>query len=130
VRFGFIGLGNAGTTLTGALARHPGYRIVAAARRNVAALRQFRVDFDAQVFGSVEELCECPEVDAVYVATPNHLHAAHVLIAAEHGKHLIVEKPMALSLADADAIISAADRNGVPAGWPHVQLRPRGAQDS
>jgi phthalate 4,5-cis-dihydrodiol dehydrogenase len=52
-------------------------------------------------------------VDAIYIATPHELHAQHVITALEHDKHVIVEKPMALSLDEARQMYEAADRNGV-----------------
>jgi UDP-N-acetyl-2-amino-2-deoxyglucuronate dehydrogenase len=54
-----------------------------------------------------------PDLDAVYVATPTELHARHALEALRAGKHVIVEKPMALRLEDADAMIRACDEAGV-----------------
>ena len=60
-------------------------------------------------FCTLEELLACDEVDAVCVCTPNGLHAAIALQALRAGKHVVIEKPMALTLADADAIIEAAD---------------------
>ena len=49
----------------------------------------------------------------VYIATPHQFHAPHAILAAEHGKHIILEKPMALTLADCDAIIAAVERHKV-----------------
>ena len=49
-------------------------------------------------------------IDAVYVATPHQLHADHVELCARHGKHVLVEKPMALTLAECDRMIAAAER--------------------
>src|SRR5215216_6174305 len=53
------------------------------------------------------------DIDAVYISSRNHQHAPQAIAAAEAGKHIIVEKPMALTLADARSIVSAADRAGV-----------------
>ena len=53
------------------------------------------------------------DIDAVYISTRNDQHRADTLAAAEAGKHILVEKPMALSVSDAKAMIDAADRNGV-----------------
>jgi len=58
-------------------------------------------------------MCERAGIDAVYVATPNTLHAEHAIIAARSGKHIIVEKPMAMSLAECDAMNEAAEKYGV-----------------
>lgn len=64
-------------------------------------------------FEDAGELCAAPGVDAVYIATPHQYHRDHAIMAAEGRKHIILEKPMALSLEDCDAIISAVDRSGV-----------------
>ena len=57
-----------------------------------------------------------PEVDVVYISTPNYLHREHVLQAAEAGKHILCEKPMALTVADASAMVEACDKAGVKLG--------------
>ena len=61
----------------------------------------------------IEDLCSDPAVEVIYIATPHQFHAAHATLAAEHGKHVILEKPMALTLHDCDSIIAAAERNNV-----------------
>jgi len=61
-------------------------------------------------------------VDAVSIATPHHLHAEHVIAAAEAGTAVICEKPMATSMAEANAILSAVQRNGVPYSEVHNLL--------
>ena len=67
------------------------------------AVAKFREQYKAEGYTSVEELCASPNVDAVYIATPNSLHAEHAITAAKHKKHIIVEKPMAMTLAECDA---------------------------
>src|SRR5439155_17326520 len=77
------------------------------------ALERFAGEYEGETFTSVEALCASPSVDVVYVATPNFLHGEHAIMAAEHGKHIIVEKPMALSVGQCQAMIAAAERNSV-----------------
>lgn len=65
---------------------------------------------------SIDAVLANPAVDAVCIATPSGEHAAQAIAAAKAGKHVLVEKPMALSLADADAIIAACRENNVRLG--------------
>jgi phthalate 4,5-cis-dihydrodiol dehydrogenase len=113
LRFGVVGLGRAATATVPAITRHPDLAIVAAADTNPEALHAFQQHYPAQGYDSVEALCADPDVDAVYIATPTHLHTTHVLVAAEHGKHVIVEKPLAISLDDADRMLAAVERAGI-----------------
>src|SRR5687768_9976392 len=69
--------------------------------------------FEGRFFASVEALCRSPDIDVVYVATPHPLHAEHACLAARHGKHVLVEKPMALSLDECRRMIDAARQAGV-----------------
>jgi phthalate 4,5-cis-dihydrodiol dehydrogenase len=113
LRLGIIGLGFASTYTIPALATYPRVRITAGADVRPPALARFGQEFEAETFQQVAELCASPQVDAVYISTPNHLHAEHVLLAAEHGKHIIVEKPMAITMEQCQAMVAAAERNGV-----------------
>lgn len=60
-------------------------------------------------YDTMHQLADNPEIDVVYVVTPNSLHAAHTIAAAKAGKHVICEKPMATSVADCDAMIAACN---------------------
>ncbi|MEA2977898.1 MAG: phthalate 4,5-cis-dihydrodiol dehydrogenase [Alphaproteobacteria bacterium] len=113
LRLGIIGLGGATKQMLPSLISHEHVRVVAGADARPEARERFAAEFGALVFESAEQLCESPEVDAVYIATPHQWHKAHALLAAEGGKHIIVEKPMALTVEDCDAMIEAAARNKV-----------------
>jgi phthalate 4,5-cis-dihydrodiol dehydrogenase len=113
LRLGIAGLGRAFTLMLPTLTAHPRLRLVAAADPRAEARDRFARDFRARAYDSVEALCADPCVDAVYVATPHQHHAEHVIAAASRGKHVLVEKPMALSIDEASAMIEAADRAGV-----------------
>ncbi len=113
IGLGVVGLGMAGAVMVRGAAHHRGFRLVAAADPQAAPREAFRRDFDARTYDDVAALCQDPAVDAVYIATPHQFHAAHAGLAAAAGKHIILEKPMALTLADCDAIIAAAERAGV-----------------
>jgi predicted dehydrogenase len=65
-----------------------------------------------QAFGSYEAMLDSDEVDAVYIGLPNHLHAEWSIYALEHGKHVLCEKPFALTLAEMDAMIATSERTG------------------
>lgn len=110
---GMAGLGVASTQILPAVSRLPYLQITAAADLRPDALAKFRKKYDAEIFTSVEELCQSPDVDFVYIATPNQLHARHAITAAEHKKHVIIEKPMALSLEECEAMNNAAEKNSV-----------------
>jgi phthalate 4,5-cis-dihydrodiol dehydrogenase len=103
----------AGAVMARAAALHPGVRICAAAEPHAGPRAAFARDFNAAVYSNVAELCEDPAVEVVYIATPHQFHAEHAALAARHGKHIILEKPMALTLADCDAIIAAVEHHGV-----------------
>jgi phthalate 4,5-cis-dihydrodiol dehydrogenase len=110
---GVLGLGRAGAAMLPALRAHPHAAVVAAADLNPNARAQFTRDFEAPAYAGAEALCTDPSVEVVYVATPHQFHAEHCLLAAAHGKHVVVEKPLALSLTDCDSIITAVERAGV-----------------
>jgi phthalate 4,5-cis-dihydrodiol dehydrogenase len=103
----------AGAVMVHAAVRHPGFRIVAAAEPHAAPRAAFARDFNANAHEDVRGLCDDPAVDAVYIATPHQFHAEHASLAAAAGKHIVLEKPMALTLADCDAIIAAVEKAGV-----------------
>ena len=113
VRLGIAGLGRAFTLMLPTLARHPRVQLVAAADPRAEARARFAQDFAAATYDSVEALCADGNVDAVYVATPHHHHAEHVRLAAAAGKHVLVEKPMAITLGEAASMVDACAGAGV-----------------
>ena len=113
LRFGVIGIGNAGGGVLHTMRGESNIEVVAAADVRPQALEAFRRDFGGRAYESVEELCRDPDIDAVWIATPNHFHCPHTVLAAEHGKHVVVEKPMALTLDEASLMVETADKHGV-----------------
>lgn len=107
------GLGVAASLVLRELRRRPYLAATAAADVRTVALEKFARDYEGETYTSVEAMCESRNVDVVYVCTPNHLHAPNVICAAEHGKQVIVDKPMALTLDECEAMNRAAERNGV-----------------
>ena len=110
LRLGVIGLGMAGAMMVRAAARHDGVVLAAAADPHAGPRDAFARDFNARAYADASALVEDKAVEAVYVATPHQFHADHAIMAAARGKHVILEKPMALTLADCDRIIAAVER--------------------
>ena len=113
LRLGVAGLGRAFTVMLPTFLADRRVALVAAADPRTEASARFAGDFSARTYETVEELCADPAVEIVYVATPHQHHAVHALLAAQHGKHALVEKPMAIALDDCAAMIAAARRAGV-----------------
>ena len=112
LRIGAAGLGRAFSIMIPTF-RDPRVMLVAAADPRAEARRRFAKDFGGKAYDTVEELCADPGVEVVYVATPHQLHARHAILAARNGKHVLVEKPMALTLDDCTAMVAAARSAGV-----------------
>jgi phthalate 4,5-cis-dihydrodiol dehydrogenase len=117
LKLGVIGLGRAFTLMLPTFVSHPLIKMVAASDPRADARERFASEFGAKVFEDAEALCADPDVEAVYVASPHQFHVDHVKRAAAHGKHVLVEKPMALSLHDCREMIEAAAR-------ANIKLRP------
>ena len=113
LRVGVIGLGRAGAMMLARMGRHPRIHVTAAADLHREHLDRFQEDFGGLAFTDAAALYASPEVDVVYIATPHENHADQSVLAASSGKHVLVEKPMALTLQDCDRMIAAADHAGV-----------------
>jgi phthalate 4,5-cis-dihydrodiol dehydrogenase len=96
LNLGVIGLGRAFTLMLPTFAADPRIRMVAASDPRLEARERFAQEFGAKVYDDAEALCADADVKAVYVASPHQFHLAQVKCAAKHGKHVLVEKPMAL----------------------------------
>src|SRR5215813_2233500 len=84
------------------------------ASRDLARAQTYAVQFQGcGAFGSYEAAAADPRVEALYLCTPHHLHRAHGTMAAQAGKHILVEKPIARTLAEAQALIAVAQEAGV-----------------
>jgi len=113
IRLGVIGLGRAFMLMVPTFQADPRVRLVAAAAPRQESRDAFEATFGGRAHATPEEMCADPGVEAVYIATPHQMHAEHVRIAAAAGKHVLVDKPLAISMADADAMVTAADEAGV-----------------
>lgn len=113
-RFGLIGCGRVAPSHAGPIATLPDARLVATADIIEERAATFARHYGAEAhYTDYRALLDRDDIDIVCICTPSGLHARMGIDAAEAGKHVIVEKPIALSLADADALIAAADRAGV-----------------
>ena len=79
------------------------------ASRDLMRARAYAALFQGRgAFGSYAAAAADPRVEALYLCTPHHLHRAHVALAAQAGKHILVEKPLARTLAEGQAMLAAA----------------------
>lgn len=111
---GILGLGGAAVNMLPAFRRSAFLKLVAAADIDPEIRSRFLRDHEAAVaYDNAERLCDDPAVELVYIATPNRLHFAHAMAALERGKNVLIEKPMAVTLEEADLMIAAAERHRV-----------------
>lgn len=113
LRIGVAGLGRAFMLMLPSFRSDARVRLVAAAAPRAESRKAFEAEFGGRGHADVEALAADPEVEAIYVATPHQMHAEHVEAAARHGKHVLVDKPLAVTLEDADRMVAAADAAGV-----------------
>jgi len=115
LRFGILSTANiARTKVVPGMRKASRCEVVAVGSRDLAAAQAFARDLGiARAHGSYEALLADPDVDAVYIPLPNHLHRDWTIAAAQAGKHVLCEKPLALSAADAERMVEACERAGV-----------------
>jgi len=113
IRLGIAGLGLAGAFMIRAAVAHPRIALCAAMDPLERPREAFGRDFGARTYVRFEDLCGDPSIEAIYVASPHQHHARQVIEALHHGKHVLVEKPLALTLEECDLIIAAAERTGL-----------------
>ncbi len=112
IRFGIVGCGAIGHWHAKALQDLSGSRLVGVADGVPERAVEFGKVYDVRAFATPEALFASPDVDAVCICTPSGLHAPLAIQACDAGKHVVVEKPLALTLADADRLLEAGRRNG------------------
>jgi predicted dehydrogenase len=109
LRWGILGPGWIAERFVPSLRRHTGQEVVAVAGRDPVKAQAFAGRWEiAKAHPSIEALVEAPSVDAIYVAMPHHRHFPCALATIEAGKHVLVEKPLALNTAEARALADAA----------------------
>lgn len=114
VRFGLVGAGAISQLAhLPALAKERGARLVALCDNDAAKARALAARFgDPDVFTDIDDLLELDDLDAVVIATPNHLHEPHVLAALRAGVDVLCERPLSLTARGMERILAAADRSG------------------
>jgi predicted dehydrogenase len=117
-RYGILGFGHhAAKRLSKGFLESQNSKLVGLWRRDAtkaqASASQFSIPL---VFDTPEALCASPEIDAVFIVSPDALHLPHVLLAAKHGKAILCEKPLALNAGEVEQMLAAAKAAGVPFG--------------
>src|SRR5215813_8532934 len=115
VNWGIISTAKIGTEkVIPAMQKSKHCRIQAIASRDLALAKKWAKTLGIpKAYGSYEELLADPDVEAVYNPLPNHLHVPWSIQTAEAGKHVLCEKPISLSVAEARQLLAARDRTGV-----------------
>ncbi|MBU1374476.1 MAG: Gfo/Idh/MocA family oxidoreductase [Alphaproteobacteria bacterium] len=113
LRLGVVGLSRGFDLTRATLTADPRVELVAAADPRAEARAAFQAEFGAPAFATADALLADPAVEVVYIAAPHQAHLELAAAAARAGKHILVEKPMALSLADCRAMTQAAHAAGV-----------------
>src|SRR5262245_50271702 len=109
IRWGIVGTGKIARVLARALADSETGELVAVGSRTTQRAGAFAEEFDVRGSrGGYEGVIADPDVEVVYVATDHPTHRAWAVAAADAGKHLLCEKPLAVHLADAEAIVESA----------------------
>ena len=110
---GIVGAGYQGSTHAMAYSAIPEARIVAICDVREERAKVLAKEYGADWYSDYQQFLKRRDIDAVSICTPNALHAAQTILAAEAGKHILVEKPMATSLEDCDRMIQACKDAGV-----------------
>jgi UDP-N-acetyl-2-amino-2-deoxyglucuronate dehydrogenase len=113
VRVALVGCGRISASHVAAIDKVDGLDLVAVSDVDVGRARALAEERGIPAFRTIEELLGGADCDVVAVCTPSGLHPAHGIVAARAGKHVVTEKPMAISLADADGLVQACDAAGV-----------------
>ena len=114
IRWGVMGTALIATKVAKAIRNAAGAELAAIASRDLARAQAWGGEHGAAcAFGSYDELLASPDIDAVYIPLPPSMHAAWTIKAAEHGKHVLCEKPLAMNLAEARAMADACRQHNV-----------------
>ena len=113
VSFGIVGCGIISRFHALAIGDVPGACLLGACSKSFESTKKLCDEFRIHPYASYEEMLEDPELDAVVICTPSGDHAEQILCALKAGKHVVVEKPMCLTLEEADEVVAMAERTGL-----------------
>jgi len=115
-RYGILGFGHhAAKRLSKGFLESQNSKLVGLWRRDAAKAQASASQYSIPlVFDTPEALCASPEIDAVFIVSPDALHLPHVLLAAKHRKAILCEKPLALNASEVEEMLAAAKAAGVP----------------
>jgi predicted dehydrogenase len=114
IRWGLVSTANINRKVIPAIQESERGQLAAVASRDIGKAAAYAAEWNIpSAFGSYEAMLASDEVDAVYISLPNHLHAEWTIKALEAGKHVLCEKPFAVTMDDVDQMIAAAGRTGM-----------------
>lgn len=114
IRFGVIGTNFITDWVIAGAKQDERFELVAVCSRTQERANEFTAKYDIPyTFTSLEEMAASPLIDAVYIATPNYLHASQSILCMKHGKHVLCEKPMASNAYEVKQMIAASRQYGV-----------------
>jgi UDP-N-acetyl-2-amino-2-deoxyglucuronate dehydrogenase len=116
IKTAVIGCGKFGHFHARAYRALPQCELAAACNHNLPRAREFAAEYGVPAYDSIGKMIDAQGIRAVSICTPHPAHAACAIEAMEHGAHVLIEKPMAASLQDCDAIMAAAAKAGVLVG--------------
>ncbi|MCE5323280.1 Gfo/Idh/MocA family oxidoreductase [bacterium] len=114
--FGIIGAGNVAKLHAEAIGAIERCKLIGVTAIPFDAAESFAQEYNAKAYQNIDEIASDPDIDVVTLCTPSGLHAKQAITLLESGKHVIVEKPLAISIEDADKVINTADQMGVKLG--------------
>lgn len=109
IRFGIVGFGNIGRRHANHIINNPSTELISVCDINTAVKEH--IPSDASYHTQYEEMLKDNSIDVVSICTPNYLHEPHAVAALNAGKHIVVEKPMAMNVAECDRIIAAGEQS-------------------
>jgi phthalate 4,5-cis-dihydrodiol dehydrogenase len=113
IRLAVVGLGRGFMLSLPSIIADPHCQLVACSSGRGSSRKLFEDEFKGSAYSRIEDMLRDDSIEAVYVATPHEYHASHAVACAEAGKHILVDKPLSISLEDAQSIVDAAESNGV-----------------